>query len=374
MRSDPKSKHANIPAPGTNPASYAEIIATLDAIDPKRYDKTRNYLDGATTWLSPYLTHGIINTHTVAERVLLKHSAKDCYRLLYELAWREYFHRTWMNLGDGIFADIHNAQDGVDSKRVPANIVGATTGINVLDDGLTALTETGWMHNHLRMWVAGITCNIGHTHWLEPARWLHYNLLDGDLASNTLSWQWIVGTFSHKKYIANQENVNKYSRTEQRGTWLDQSYDALAIVPTPDALSERLESVALPQSVPGQAVPDTVEGDVALRSLWNLNPSWQDADDSVQQVLFIERQHIDRWPMAAHRWAFVQHWVDELGLDIWLGSVEDLARLSQQGTNFSYEDYPACAHWPGSKTKRCFHFGVPERSYRSFSQFWKQVR
>jgi len=75
--------------------SIDDVLLCIDAIDPVRYDKTRNYLDGAVTWLSPYITHGVINTSTVAERVLAQHAPKTCYRLLYELAWREYFHRIW---------------------------------------------------------------------------------------------------------------------------------------------------------------------------------------------------------------------------------------------------------------------------------------
>ena len=362
--------------------SIDDVLLCIDAIDPVRYDKTRNYLDGAVTWLSPYITHGVINTSTVAERVLAQHAPKTCYRLLYELAWREYFHRIWQEYDDAIFCDMYHAQMSADSHVLPQAIVLANTGIHVLDEGLRTVQTTGWMHNHMRMWVAGTTCNVAHTHWKLPAKWLYFHLLDGDLASNTLSWQWIAGTFSHKQYIANQENINKYSRTEQHGTWLDVSYETLANMPTPEALGAREYELVLSQTAPGSSVPepDSVIGSeplrkkFGLRSLWNLNPNWLADDKEVVQVLFIEQDQVNEWPMSSHRWEFIQHWSDQLGIDVWLGSVDQLTRLESAGVSFVREEYPACAHWPGAVMDRTFHFPVPEDAYRSFSQFWKQVK
>jgi len=355
------------------------VLMRIDAIDPARYDKTRNYLDGAVTWLSPYITHGVINTSIVAERVLANHAPKSCYRLLYELAWREYFHRIWQERDNDIFFDMYHPQAGAESNLLPSAILAANTGIDVLDEGLKEVQRTGLMHNHMRMWVAGIVCNVAHTDWKLPAKWLYYHLLDGDLASNTLSWQWIAGTFSNKQYIANQDNLNKYSRSLQQGTWLDVSYETLAELPTPEVLRPRENELELMQSVPGLKPTENGQEQlkrrkIGLRSLWNLNPDWLNDDVDVLQVMFIEQEQINAWPMSEHRWAFIQHWVDQLEIDVWLGSVEDLNQLESCGIQFIREEYPACAHWPGTITERPFHFSVPTEEYRSFSQFWKKVR
>ena len=354
--------------------SIDEVYAHIDALDPTLYEKTRNYLDGAVTWLSPYITHGVINTSIVAERILAKHAPDACFRLLYELAWREYFHRNWQEHGDDIFSDMRGSQSGVESRSLPAAITASNTGVEVLDHGLKALQSRGWMHNHMRMWVAGVVCNVAHTHWEIPARWMHYYLLDGDLASNTLSWQWIAGTFSNKQYIANQENLNKYSRTTQRNTWLDVSYETLANMPTPEILQLRNDELGLTQNAPGIQVPQALASKVGLRSMWNLNPDWVKQSDDLKDILFIEREHIAAWPMAKHRWAFIQHWADQLGAEIWLGSVDELNRLESTGTKFIREEYPACSHWPGTVTERAFHFPLPSEPYKSFSQFWKMIR
>ena len=80
------------------------------------------------------------------------------------------------------------------------------------------------------MWLAMLVCNIAGTYWETGAKWMYYHLLDGDLASNTLSWQWVAGTFSSKKYFANQENLNKYGNSQDRQykTILDKSYEELS--------------------------------------------------------------------------------------------------------------------------------------------------
>ena len=71
------------------------------------------------------------------------------------------------------------------------------------------------------MYIASIVCNIAKSHWKLPSKWFYYYLLDGDLASNNLSWQWVCGANSSKKYYANQENINKFCFTKQKNTFLD---------------------------------------------------------------------------------------------------------------------------------------------------------
>ena len=50
---------------------------------------------------------------------------------------------------------------------------------------------------------------------------MYYHLLDGDWASNALSWQWVAGSNANKKYYANQDNINKYFNSSQKQTFLD---------------------------------------------------------------------------------------------------------------------------------------------------------
>ena len=70
------------------------------------------------------------------------------------------------------------------------------TGLLAVDEQLEWLKQTGYMHTHARMWVAGFVCNFVTLYWLENAKRMYYHFLDGDLASNMLSWQWVAGDCS----------------------------------------------------------------------------------------------------------------------------------------------------------------------------------
>lgn len=93
------------------PVRYDEILQRINQLDTERYSKTRNYYDGAVSYLSPYLSRGVITLPRVLERVLRKNSFPDAERFIYELAWREYFQRVWDRDGWNILTDvlIHNS-------------------------------------------------------------------------------------------------------------------------------------------------------------------------------------------------------------------------------------------------------------------------
>lgn len=354
-----------------------DIEKRIDRIDPQAYGESRNELEGAVTWLSPFLTHGVIDTTTVASRLLATHQTQDCYRLLFELAWREYFHRVWQRSGAAIFSDMRQAQAGETVPTLPKAILHSGIQIRTVDECLEHLQREGLMHNHARLWVAGIVCNMAHTHWYEAARWFHYHLLDGDLASNTLSWQWVAGTFSHKVYVANQDNINRYSPVSEHGTWLDVPYEAFENFTTPPVLMERAEwqeQEQLPSNLdsclPGTPV-ESLTGSVALYSLWQLDPDWQ--PEAQHRILFIDTDWHRAWPMSQKRWNLIAHWADQLGLEIYYGTVDDLREAASEAQLLRRE-YPACDHWPGRIEERRWLYPLPEKSFNSFSQYWKQVR
>jgi deoxyribodipyrimidine photo-lyase len=349
-----------------------ELQERILRIDPRAYDKTRNHLDGAVTWLSPFVCHGIIDTTTLAESLIERFSPKDCYRFLYELAWREYFHRTWQRQGESIFSDLLHTQEA-SSDLMPDAIQHASTGINVLDQSINHLMSHGTLHNHARMWVAGITCNTAKTGWYEPARWMHYHLLDGDLASNTLSWQWAAGTFSHKQYIANQQNLNKFSGSTQTGSWLDCSYELLGELAVPEILCERSQwqrrETDLSSVLDVKAV-QPISGEVAIHSIWNLDKYWERSIE--QHVLFLDVEFFTQWPLSPNRWQLIRHWLPE-GTVVISGTLDDLKSACSKAMPV-YREYPACLGWPGRQTPRRWVYPDPPEDYQSFSQYWKRVR
>lgn len=133
---------------------------------------------------------------------------------------------------------IKQEQTPIATNEISSSIINATTGIEGIDSAIKQLYQTGYMHNHCRMYTAALVCNIAKSHWYHPAQWMYYHLLDGDWASNACSWQWVAGANSSKKYYTNQENINKYTHTNQRNTYLDKSYEEIESMQSPTALMD----------------------------------------------------------------------------------------------------------------------------------------
>jgi len=351
------------------------VIERIDAIEPDAYARTRNDLDGAATWLGPFLAHGITTTAEVATRVRRKHATDVCYRLFFELAWREFFHRTWERQGEKIYNDLRTPPTAPTTRqrnaRLPQAVLDGDTGIEVIDAALAHLLGQGVMHNHARLWTAAIVCNFGQTDWRPAARWFHYQLLDGDLASNTLSWQWVAGTFSNKRYVANQSNINRFSGTLQEGSWLDVPYEAFDDFPLPDKLIPRADAV-IPATLRGEPLTSrsVSTGTVALRSIWNLDPRWR--PDIDEHIVFVDTDWLAAWPLADIRWLFIEHWSNRSGASLVYGTLDELCETAKT-TPFVRQEYPACDAWPGVIEARSWLYPDPEKPFPSFTRFWKQV-
>ena len=82
------------------------------------------------------------------------------------------------------------------------------------------------------MYLASYIVHFRHIKWQVGAKWFLEHLLDGDLASNNLSWQWVASTFSNKPYIFNLENVDKYfgriiDTSPNKNELINHSYEVL---------------------------------------------------------------------------------------------------------------------------------------------------
>lgn len=187
----------------------------LAHLDPERYGKSRNYLDGAVTQLSPYIRHGIIPTTLPRDRALEQASAKTSEKFIQQLAWHEYWHRIYADAPDHIWNDIEDYKTGFSysdyADDLPEDIARGETGVACIDQFIAQLLETGYLHNRMRLYLSGYVCHFRRVKWQAGAQWFLTHLLDGDPASNNLSWQWVASTFSHKPYYYNLDNVQKYS-------------------------------------------------------------------------------------------------------------------------------------------------------------------
>jgi deoxyribodipyrimidine photo-lyase len=211
--------------------TLANAKAHLAQVDIAAYANTRNDLNGAVTQLSPYITHGFLTLAQVAQAVSAQPSFNPRHKFVFELGWRAYFQHVWAHLGDGIFESLHAGVllDAAYQTQLPADIAAGKTGVPVIDCAVQTLMDTGYLHNHARMWLASYVVHIRKVHWRVGANWLYGHLLDGDLASNHLSWQWVAGTGSNKPYVFNADNVAKYAPPawHSAGSVIDCSYETL---------------------------------------------------------------------------------------------------------------------------------------------------
>lgn len=355
------------------PTRWQKIQQLLDTIDPKAYSRSRNYLSGKVTRLSPYISRGILSTRKVFLHIQSKGvSWDDAEKLIQELAWRDYFQRVWQQLGDSIFEDIRRPQHPVAHHGISSAIVNAKTGIAAIDKGITALYEIGYMHNHMRMYVAMLACNIAQNHWLAPARWMYAHLLDADWASNALSWQWVAGTFSAKKYVANQENINRYTESEQHNTFLDVTYDALMNIPVPEVLKPHQPfelNTSLPKTSKLSLNPELP---LLVYTPYNLSPEWK-AEVAANRVLILEPSFFKKYPVTPK---VLEFWL-ELSKNItaiqwFVGDFHELQAL-YAGEQIYFKEHPTNRHFLGIEEERDWLVPDVEGFYPSFFSYWNKI-
>lgn len=352
------------------PTDIDSIEARIDAVDPIDYPRTRNFIDGSVTYLSPYISRGVISTKTVLERVLSRgYEPFQITKFIQELAWREYFQRVWQTLGDGIEADIRGPQPNIVDRKMPSSVIEAATGIDSVDREVLRLIDNGYMHNHVRMYTAAICCNVAMSHWATPAKWMYYHLLDGDHASNTLSWQWIAGTFSSKRYIADQANVNRFTRSDQRGTFLDRPYDQLLSGKIPSELKEKTSPVLeckLPDPQP-PAIDNHLP--TVVYTTYNLDPTWRQPL-SANRLLLLEPSHFNRYPVSSNVMSFILRLAANIdGIQAFVGEFAELAAIASG--EIIYREHPFSRHFSGTRDEREWMFET-DGYYRSFSSYWKR--
>jgi deoxyribodipyrimidine photo-lyase len=353
------------------PFKYDAILALIDALDPVAYASTRNFVDGRVSRLSPYLSRGVISLPMVRDAVLQRgYTFEQVSKFFQELAWREYYQRIWWKSGDMIFRDFRHPMHNVAHHKMITTIAENNTRINVIDACIRGLYTTGYMHNHARMYVASLACNIGRAHWKQPAEWLYYHLLDGDIASNTLSWQWVAGSFAPKKYFANQQNINRYFYDNQSGSYLDTTYEELAQMDIPEFLSTTFDQ-QLYTSLPEKKVPElNPDLPLYLYNSYHLDPLWRKGE-SANRVLILEPSHFSRFPVSEKVLDFILALAENIeGLQVFSGDIVDLPGIRSFKKIVSL-DHPLSAHYPGTKDPYPWMFPAADKVISGFFPFWK---
>jgi len=365
--------------------NYDSILEKLNHIDPIKYAKNRNFLWGSVTQVSPYVARGVISTKQIRESLLSRgFSDQRCERFFQQLAWRDYFQRTAQVHPDLSRKNIKNDPTHFRGSDISKAILDSDTGIDALDEGIDDLKEQGWVHNHMRMYLAMLHGNVARCHWHTGARWMYYHLLDADMASNDLSWQWVTGANANKLYFANQENINKYCSSKQRGTYLDVEYDAFYRFQCPEMLQEttalNLEPSAtwIRQLSSNWAIKNPQElvlkedEEVLLYTINNLDPKWR-TQHKGSRILFLDAKELEERPMGRNTLDFILNLSENLAdnVQIVFGSFDDLAATHPDCT-WIFKEHPS-QQYRGVEDSRDWMYPEVTGYFPSFFGFWKKA-
>ncbi len=356
------------------PTDYDSIIARIAQIEPSEYAKSRNFINGKVSYLSPYISRGVISTRQVWQTLQSKGmSIEVAEKFVQELAWRDYFQRVWQHLGDNIYQDIKQRQEKVKHYALPSAVLQAKTGIEAIDISIQKLYETGYMHNHCRMYTAFLACNVAQSHWLQPAKWLYYHLLDADWASNACSWQWVAGTFSSKKYVANQENINKYTHSAQNNSYLSVDYAQIDNLPIPPAL-QKVSAFDLTTELPKNesiVIDNTLP--TFLYNFYQLDPLWHKGEAG-NRILLLEPSHFEAYPISPKSLQFMLNLAKNIqNIQVYVGEFATLKTEFDLQT-IHFKEHPLTRHYTGLQSERDWLFPAVSGYFPSFFAYWKKCQ
>ncbi len=360
----PKSRFMNKTVTQWSTASRTAALAQLNAFRPKmgrRYTSGRNYDRGpgqhsAVSCLSPNTRRRLILEEEVVAAAVADHGLEGAEKFIQEVFWRGYFKgwlerrpTIWRDYAKGLEQDLWALEDDTKlARRVEAAETG-TTGIDCFDAWAEELVTTGYLHNHARMWFASIWIFTLDLPWRIGADFFYRHLLDGDPASNTLSWRWVGGLHTRGKlYEAKAWNIAKF--TNQRFTPRDADLEA-----APQSL-HALEPEGLPDVTPLRTprAPDPQVPSALLLTEEDCHPeSWPFDISSVTGVASLHASHLrSPRPVADHVARFES---DALA--------DTARRLNVDATQIEARDPKDLARWAAATGARQIVTGyIPEGS------------
>ena len=202
-------------------------LSRLDAFVPhagREYAERRTFDFGPdqrdnVSRLSPWVRHRLVREDEVIRSVLGRHSFRSAEKFVQEVAWRTYW-KGWLEMRPSVWtryrneadARIRELDDDNDLRCRWEDATSGRTGISCFDAWVRELVDIGYLHNHTRMWFASIWIFTLDLPWDLGADFFLRHLLDGDPASNTLSWRWVAGLHTKgKTYLAQAGNISTFT-------------------------------------------------------------------------------------------------------------------------------------------------------------------
>jgi len=251
------------------PATRQHALQLMERFRPRmgrRYANERNHDQGpgrhtCVSGLSPFVRRRLVTEAELVATAVATHGLAACEKFVQEVCWRSYFKgwleqrpAVWAAFSDGLCADLATLDEDSRLRRAVDAAERGATGIDCFDAWVTELRDTGYLHNHARMWFASIWIFTLKLPWRVGADFFLRHLLDGDPASNTLGWRWVAGLHTRgKPYVAQAWNIAKFTGGRHQPQATDFAAD-------PVALAAQEEPAGLPACVPLRAVRPPAPG------------------------------------------------------------------------------------------------------------------
>lgn len=174
---------------------------------------------GAVSVLSPYIRRRLVLESDAVVAAIGAHGPENAEKFVQEVIWRGYFKgwlerrpQVWDSYRAGLRADLAALERDRRLRRDVDRAMNGQTGLDCFDAWATELVDTGYLHNHARMWFASIWIFTLELPWRLGADFFYRHLLDGDAASNTLGWRWVAGLHTRgKPYPADAQNIATFT-------------------------------------------------------------------------------------------------------------------------------------------------------------------
>jgi hypothetical protein len=200
----------------------AAALARLENFIPAagRYAAERNYVrpgHGNVSHISPWVQKRLLLESEIVAAARERWSFPVVVKFVQEVYWRTYW-KGWLEQRPAAWSRwvesvprLRASLTAEQRSTLEAALVGKT-GIAGFDTWVQELVATGYLHNHARMWFASIWVFTLRLPWELGAAFFYEHLLDGDVASNTLSWRWVAGLQTPgKTYVARADNIAFYT-------------------------------------------------------------------------------------------------------------------------------------------------------------------
>ena len=233
------------------PATRQSALQRLDDFlaEAPLYAARRNHVASGhphVSRLSAAIRHRLITEAEVVEAALQKYPFRVVEKFLQEVLWRGYW-KGWLERHPRVWDHYGVSDAAVDPEVATAcrEVAAGRSPSGIMNHFARELLETGYLHNHARMWWASYWIHHCGLPWELGARHFFRHLLDADPASNTLGWRWVAGEQTRgKTYLATAQNIRKFCAPElleqAGGVGLDEHVVAragLADDPTVDDLN-----------------------------------------------------------------------------------------------------------------------------------------